>query len=331
VFSKIIRVLAAGLALLGLFALLMAVLVAAPISQPPELKSITAGVRQVDRRDLPSPGRFQARDGTELTYRFYEPAQPKDDRIAVLVHGSAGNSANMHAVGKALAAAGYRAVAVDIRGHGASGTRGDISYIGQLDKDLADTVKHLRQIWPGAKLTLIGHSSGGGFALRIAGSAYGDLFERYILLAPYLDYTAPSSRTQTGAAHWAEPDIPRILGIALLRRLGIDCCEALPVLAFALPPESILRATHRYSYRLMSNFGTDLHYRDYLAAAHRPMTVICGSKDELMDASRYDEAMRGAGGPVRTVILPEVDHMGILAAQSALDAIVAAFSGGGTA
>ncbi len=316
--------LAGGLtALTGVAALLMTGMLAVPLNQPPELKSITAGVRQVDRSDLPDVQRFQARDGTDLAYRLYEPKETDNSRIAVLIHGSAGSSANMHAIGKAVAAAGTRVVALDMRGHGHSGTRGDIAYPGQLDDDLADAINHLRQSWPNAKLILVGHSAGGGFALRTAGGPNGDLFDRYILLAPYLDYFAPTSRPNSGSSHWAEADIPRIVGLGLLHRMGIRCCEALPVLAFALPPDSVLRATHRYSYRLFANFGTDSHYRRYLALARRPITVICGSGDELMDANRYDEAMRGVGPEVHVTIVPGVDHMGILVAQSALTALVA--------
>ena len=51
----------------------------------------------------------------------------------------------MNAVAKALAEAGVTAVALDIRGHGASGTRGDIAYPGQLDDDLADLIAELRK------------------------------------------------------------------------------------------------------------------------------------------------------------------------------------------
>jgi alpha-beta hydrolase superfamily lysophospholipase len=298
-------------------------MLAVPLHQPPELPSISAGARLVDRSDLPSVRRFQARDGSELAYRLYEPAESHQDRIAVLIHGSAGSSVNMHAVAKALAAAGIRAIAVDIRGHGRSGTRGDIGYLGQLDDDLADLMKHLRQSWPNASFVLAGHSAGGGFALRTAGGANADLFERYVLLAPYLDYFAPSSRANTGAAHWAEADIPRIIGLRLLRRMGIRCCDALPVLAFALPPGSAMHATQHYSYRLFANFGTDLGYRRYLAAARRPITVICGSDDELMDASRYEEAMRGIGPEVKVTIIPGIDHMGAVAAPSALSVIAA--------
>ena len=89
---------------------------------------------------------------------------------------------------------------------------------------------------PSAPLTLVGHSSGGGFALRVAGSPIQNLFERSVLLAPYLGYDAPTTRPSSGG--WANADIPRIVGLMALRGIGVTCCEALPVLAFAVPPNS---------------------------------------------------------------------------------------------
>src|SRR5262245_31078007 len=136
------------LAALGAAALIVASLVAAPVRTPPELKSIIAGARSVDRSDLPELERFQARDGTELAFRRYQPATVTNDGIAVLIHGSAGNSANMHGVAKGLMVVGVRAVALDIRGHGRSGTRGDIGYIGQLEHDLADAIGYLKKMAP---------------------------------------------------------------------------------------------------------------------------------------------------------------------------------------
>ena len=112
---------------------------------------------------------------------------------------------------RALAARGVETFAVDIRGHGASGTRGDIGYVGQLEDDLADFVAVVRKTVPSAPLTLVGHSSGGGFALRVAGSPIQNLFERTVLLAPYLGYDAPSTRPSSGG--WAKADIPRIIGL----------------------------------------------------------------------------------------------------------------------
>jgi alpha-beta hydrolase superfamily lysophospholipase len=73
---------------------------------------------------------FQARDGSRLAYRHYAPREPTTGRVAVLVHGSSGSSLAVHPLAKTLAARGVESFAPDIRGHGASGTRGDIGYIG---------------------------------------------------------------------------------------------------------------------------------------------------------------------------------------------------------
>ena len=129
-----------------------------------------------------------------------------------MVHGSSGSSGGtIHALAQALAARGVETYALDIRGHGASGTRGDIGYVGQLEDDLADFVAVVRKTVPSAPLTLIGHSSGGGFALRVAGSPIQNLFARTVLLAPYLGYDAPTNRPNSGG--WASADIPRILAL----------------------------------------------------------------------------------------------------------------------
>ena len=141
-----------------------------------------------------------------------------------------------HGLADALAAHGVETYAPDIRGHGGSGTRGDIAYSGQLEDDMEDFVKHVRTASPAAPLILLGHSAGGGFALRIASSPTQDLFARTVLLAPYLGYTAPTNRPDSGG--WAAADVPRFLGLVALRRLGIDCCESLPTLAFAVPANS---------------------------------------------------------------------------------------------
>jgi len=221
----------------GAAALLLTALIARPLVPLPELKSISAARGTVDLSALPAIERFQARDGTWLSFRHYPVSGPVTGRAAIVVHGSSGSSGGtIHAMSQALAARGVETFAVDMRGHGASGTRGDIGYVGQLEDDLADFVGVLRKTVPSAPLTLIGHSAGGGFALRVAGSPIQNLFERTVMLAPYLGYDSPSTRPDFGG--WDSVDIPRILGLLVLRKLVIICCEALPVLALAVPPNS---------------------------------------------------------------------------------------------
>ena len=319
-----IRLISAGLAtvrwllaVVGLAALGLGAMLAWPIRQPPELTSISSARKSVDFSALPAVERFQARDGTDLAYRHYAARAPATGRIAVVVHGSSGSSRGaIHALSAALAERGIQSFSVDIRGHGSSGTRGDIRYIGQLEDDLADLVAEIRKDNPAAPLTLIGHSSGGGFALRVAGSPIQHLFARTVLLAPYLGYDAPSSRSDDG--HWANPDIPRFLALSLLRQLGLPWAESLPTIAFAVPPNSVGVQTASYSYRLMLNFGPGPDFRQKLAAATRPIAIFAGAADELMLSGKYQEAV---GNRVAVRIIDGIDHMGIVANPAALSIV----------
>jgi alpha-beta hydrolase superfamily lysophospholipase len=305
-----------SLAVTGFAALLLTALIAWPVRQPPELKSISAARKSMDLSALPALTRFQARDGSELAYRHYAAQAPSTGRIAVVVHGSSGSSQGpIHALSLELAARGVQTYAVDIRGHGASGNRGDIAYLGQLEDDMADLVAEIRKADPTAPLTLVGHSSGGGFALRVAGSPIQNLFTRTVLLAPYLGYDAPSSRPNSGG--WANPDIPRFLALSVLRRLGMPWAESLPAIAFAVPPNSSQRLTATYSYRLMRNFAAS-DYRLDLAAAKRPVMIFSGSADELIDAGRFGETV-GDRATVR--IIQGIDHMGIIHDPAAISVI----------
>jgi len=315
--SAALRIALWGLAALGAATLMLGALIAWPVRQPPELTSISNARKLVDFSSLPPVGRFQARDGTDLAYRHYSAHAPVTGRIAVVVHGSSGSSRGaIHMLSTALAERGVQTFAVDIRGHGSSGTRGDIRYLGQLEDDLADLVAEIRKTNPAASLTLIGHSSGGGFALRVAGSPVGSLFARTVLLAPYLGYDAPSTRADAGG--WASPDIPRFIALSVLRGVGLPFAESLPTLAFAVPPNSAKTLTASYSYRLMRNFGPSSDFRKDLAAATKPVTIFSGEADELMLAGKYQEAV---GNRATVRIIDGVNHMGIVGDPAAASII----------
>ncbi|WP_108519958.1 alpha/beta hydrolase [Bradyrhizobium algeriense] len=309
-----------GLCALGMLALLLTALVATPLTRPAELQSISAVRGTVDFSALPAVERFQARDGTTLGFRHYPAGGPATGRGAIVVHGSSGSSGGtIHALSAALAARGVETWAVDIRGHGTSGTRGDIGYVGQLEDDLADFVAIVRKTAPDAPLTLAGHSSGGGFALRIAGSPIQKLFARAVLLAPYLGHDAPTSRPASGG--WANADVPRIIGLMALRSIGVTCCEALPVLAFAVPPNSEKNLVGTYTDRLMRNFAVNGDFRRDLARASGPITIISGADDELMFADKYAEAVRDAKTPVAVKLIEGINHMGIVSVPRAISVI----------
>lgn len=320
------RVLVGLLASVGVAAIALTLMLASPVRQPPPLASIHAGAMQIDETGAPDISRFQARDGTWLADRLYPARNGARDQIAILLHGSSASSIEMNAVAKALAEADVTAVALDVRGHGASGTRGDIAYPGQLDDDLADLIAELRKAYPDARFSLIGHSAGGGFALRIAGSKLGDTFHRFVLLAPYLGYSAPTNRPAEGPGLWAQPDLPRILALVILDKLGILWPQSLPAIAFADAPERKMfhRATRQYSFRLMQNYTAPLDWRQAFARAKGRITVIAGAEDQLMDADAYKRALSPLG--VAVTILPGVDHMGVVYKAAAIKAILAAMA-----
>jgi alpha-beta hydrolase superfamily lysophospholipase len=304
----------------GVLAVVLLALLATPLQPVPELQSISRARASVDFSSLPAIERFQGRDGTWLGFRHYGAGGAPTGRVAIVIHGSSGSSGGtIHALSQALAAHGVETFAVDMRGHGTSGTRGDIGYVGQLEDDLADFVAVLRKTVPSAPLTLVGHSSGGGFGLRVAGSPIQNLFERFVLLAPYLGYDAPSTRPSSGG--WARADIPRIIGLLALRSLGITCCEALPVLALAVPPNSEKTLVSTYTDRLMRNFAVRGDFRHDLAAATKPLTIISGADDEVMFSDKYAEAVRGAKVAVEVMVLDGINHMGIVAAPKAVSII----------
>jgi alpha-beta hydrolase superfamily lysophospholipase len=312
-----LKLLGWGLSIVGAAALVLTAMLATLLAPLPELTSISKTARAVDRSTMPSLQRFSARDGTELAYRHYPARGIASEKIAILVHGSSGSSTSVHALADALAARGVETYAPDIRGHGGSGSRGDIAYIGQLENDLEDFVAVVRKTSPDQPLTLLGHSAGGGFVLRVASSPIQNLFARTVLLAPYLGYDAPTNRESSG---WASPDLPRLFALAALRRIGIDCCEDLPTLAFAVPPNSERMLAPTYSYRLMRNFATR-GYKADLAAVTRPLTLISGAADELMRADNYADAVHAVAPSVDVKLLAGVNHMGIVSDVKAVSAI----------
>ena len=238
-----------------------------------------------------------------------------------MIHGSSGSSGGtIHALSGALAARGVETWAIDIRGHGASGTRGDIGYVGQLEHDLADLVAVIRKTAP------IGAADAGRPLLRrrlcVAGRRLADpgpvrahRAARALSRLQFADHRANSGG-------WASADIPRIVGLAVLRAVGITCCEALPVLALAVPPNSEKNLVATYSDRLMRNFAVhDGNFHRDLAAARKPVTLISGADDELMLVDKYAPAVHAVAPAVDVKLIDGVNHMGIVSAPRAISII----------
>ena len=303
--------------------LLMAALIAAiafggPKEVPP-MASINNPFNQVDFSDLPPVLHFTALDGASLAYRKYSPPSISIRGSVVLVHGSSASSNSMHPMAKAFAQAGYVAYALDIRGHGKSGRKGHISYVGQLEDDLESFV---RSVSPPRPSTLAGFSSGGGFVIRVAGSALQDMFQSYLLLSPFLSQDAPTYRPSGGG--WVSVGIPRIVGLTVLNSVGLTAFNDLPVMRFALNEEVKSFLTPEYSFALASNFRPQRDYSANIKAVRGKCAIVAGAADELFFTDKFEPIIRSLGKNWPVTLVPGVGHINLTLGPSALAAAVAA-------
>lgn len=289
----------------------------APLEVSPEaLQEIAASFEQ----PYPAAKRsFRMRDGTALHSQYLD-ADSKT--TIVLVHGVLSSSFPLNRTSGLLReAAAAEVVAIDLRGHGASGgTPGDTDYIGQYEDDLADVIREIRATRPGGKVILAGHSMGGGIALRYALRTGVPPVDGYLLFAPHLgpkSPTTPMEATEAGA-RFVQIHIPRILGLIVMNSAGITAFNGLRTLYFNLPPEMPLRS---YTYRAMAGSAPD-DYRPALSAVRAPLLVIVGSRDEAFKADRYEVAVRSYSRGTVTIV-PDATHDGVLRDPRAMAAVAA--------
>ena len=297
---------------------------------PPVDTALTQPFASIDEHGLPPLRTYRARDGAQLSFREY-PAG--DQRAAVLIHGSSGSSLDMHPLALALQAAGVTVYVPDIRGHGADRPHGDIAYVGQLEDDLADLMRTVRPVQGSAEWTLVGFSSGGGFALRVAAERpLGQSFDRYILLSPYLKYNAPSLRGRDDPVPgtprvqaWTAVSTGRIIGLTILNALGVHQWDRLPVVSFAVPA-NVSTVTATYSWRLARNFQPHADYLADIRAVDRPMHVYVGAADELFVADRMRAEFQAQRPDIAVSTVPGMGHSDMVTRPAAIRAVVAEFS-----
>lgn len=303
---------------LGIILLTAALVFGGPRSPKP-LDSINTPFQNVDYSNLPILQHYLARDGVSLSYRFYQPNLPINMQSVVLIHGSSGNSTSMHLLAQGLARAGLSVYALDIRGHGDSGSKGKIAYIGQLEDDLEDFVKMVN---PKSPRTLVGFSSGAGFALRFAGSNRQKLFDRYLLLSPFIHQNAETYKPNSGG--WVSVGMPRLIAIRILNHFGIERFNNLDVLAFALNDEVKNVLTPAYSASLAANFQPLDDYSVNILAVEQPISLFAGQNDEVFYADQFEPVFEKAGRPITVTIIPGVGHIGLTLDDAAINAITAA-------
>lgn len=203
--------------------------------------------------------------------------------------------------------------ALDMRGRGSSGRRGDIDYIGQLEDDIADFVATVRPTHSDAALTLLGFS--GGASLE-SPEALLQTCSTAIAVSPAIGAVRrPNSYVAIA--------LPRIVALVVLNQVGIHWFDGLTTSAFAIPPGNA-NLTGAYSFRLMWNLAN----RDYLGGlrhARKPMTLIAGANNEQFHADQYARLLTPAKRDLVVRIIPGLDHVDMITNPAGLAAIRQAF------
>jgi non-heme chloroperoxidase len=262
----------------------------------------------INYSSLPKLETFTSRDGKQLQYRYY-PA--KSNKVVILLHGSGWHSRYFLPLANFISSNGLAQVYTpDLRGHGIKPERrGDVDYIGQLEDDLEDLITIIRKNNPGAMLIIGGHSSGGGLAVRFAGSKYGNQADAYLLLSPYLAYNAPTTRVNSGG--WAQPYTKRIIGLIMLNNVGITWFNYLTVIEFNMPKE-VRNGTETlsYTYRLNTSYAPRDYIKD-ISAIKQPLLVVAGANDEALYADRFEPVI-SKYTKVKVKLLKGITHLGLV-------------------
>lgn len=255
---------------------------------------------------------YRVRDGAVQGYRRWDSGRD-DAPLVVAVHGSGWHGMQFEGLGAALAGQGLAdVVAPDLRGHGPNPQRrGDIDHISQFEEDLADLIA--QQTRDGQRVVMLGHSSGGGLVIRFAGGAQGALLDGAILLAPFVQYDAPTARPDSGG--WARVLTRRVIGLSMLNMAGITALNHLPVIQFRFP-DSVLdgplgdTATRAYSFRLNTGFSPRRDWRADIAALPGFLLVV-GDHDEAFVAEAYEPTFSGTTDRGQYALVPS-GHLGVV-------------------
>ncbi len=231
-----------------------------------------------------------AAGGREVCYQAAVPAIPRPFAPPVVpVHGAGGSGDKWQGQLEALAAGGYRAMAIDLPGHGGSGGEGLRRIDGYRDVVL-DFVDELRL----DPLVLVGHSMGGAIAQAFA-LAYPDRLVGLALVG-------------TGAKLRVHPDI---LTAHARGEVSPDFVAA----GFRAHPEPELI---RREAEVLRRTPADVRYGDFLACDAfnavelvgeiRVPTLVLVGREDRMTPVKYSQFLAERIADSRLVIVEGAGH-----------------------
>ncbi|MCG7389671.1 alpha/beta fold hydrolase [Pantoea sp. ACRSB] len=247
-----------------------------------------------------------------LFIRFYEPKCAVEDVLLVYHGGGVNSDAGYDILARQLSQCGAVCVClIDIRGHGRSaGHKGTVLHPQQIWRDVDTILEHVRSIFPGIRIHLFGHSSGGGMLINyLTRHKPAQRLESLILLTPEFGPFAPAEIRKKASVSFASvnkwPFILNALSVGLLCGNRFAVTLNFPDEVLALKPEFV----KRYSVN-MANALTPSQPARQLAALSLPVTAFFAAKDELFDTRETIRFVEGCGNQnIRSLIIKHSNHL----------------------
>ena len=116
------------------------------------------------------------------------------------------------------------------------------------------------------------------------------------------------------------PYTGRIIALLLLNKVGIHWFDGLPVLAFAVPPETKSLAP-TYSLRMLDNLAPRSDYLADIRNTHKPTAVMVGQEDEFSLPEQFAPVVHSQRQDVTVKIVPRLGHLDMITSPAALQAV----------
>ena len=243
---------------------------------------------------------FTTRDGTRIVYEIHGD-RASSKRVA-MVHSLAMDHAYWRPVAERLVAEGACAVALDCRGHGASGKPAGPYTVDTFAGDLVDLLDHLG--WD--KAVIAGSSMGGSVALAVAVN-HPERTSGLALIDTTSWYGEDAPKAWAGRASTAiEKGLASLIDFQLTRWFGEDFKTHNPAVVQACVDTFLKNdvAAYEESCRMLGNF--DLRHK--LGTIKVPTRVFVGEDDYATPPAMAQTLHQGIAGSTYR-LLPKARHL----------------------
>jgi pimeloyl-ACP methyl ester carboxylesterase len=266
------------------------------------------------------------------TSSWIEEAGPADGPAVVLVHGFGGSSWSWQATMPALAAAGYRVLALDLANFGLSDKGWDLDTTHAAQADLVAEVMTSRGI-PSA--TLVGHSMGGD-VLAWFGIRHGERLQRAVLVDAATGPAAGGGGFGFVGTLVRLPNVRRIGQLVLRTQLDAARMEEILRSAYADPSKVTDETLAGYTAPLQTvdwdlgllailrDSGADPLTTPIADAIRVPSAIIWGREDPWIPLAS-GEALHAALPDAEWHIIDDAGHLPMEEQPDAFNAVLLAW------